>query len=356
MPLVAHNDLPAFSRLANEGHTILSKKRATRQDIRELHIGLLNMMPDAALSATENQFISLIGNCNQIAQFYVYPFTLPELARGEDAKKHITEHYFSFEYLQKQGLDAMIVTGANIQQPHLTEEPFWKPLTKVMQWAQQNVASTLCSCLATHAIVKQLYDIDRLPLKQKRWGVYSHRSILPNHPIMRNINTRFDVPHSRHNEVTKQQLEAAGLTVLAESETAGVHMAVSPDQIRAVYFQGHPEYDFNSLLKEYKREVNRFKNNEINEPPPFPKNYFSESAKKIANSYIYQLINSKEKKEELMEFPEEELKVTVDNTWGDTGKAIFNNWLGLVYSLTSHDRLKQYMDGVDPENPLDTIK
>jgi homoserine O-succinyltransferase len=109
-------------------------------------------------------------------------------------------------------------------------------------------------------------------------------------------------------------------------------------------------------LKEYKREVNRFKNNEINEPPPFPKNYFSESAKKIANSYIYQLINSKEKKEELMEFPEEELKVTVDNTWGDTGKAIFNNWLGLVYSLTSHDRLKQYMDGVDPENPLDTIK
>tara|TARA_B100000925_G_scaffold126736_1_gene94700 strand:- start:359 stop:1429 length:1071 start_codon:yes stop_codon:yes gene_type:complete len=356
MPLVAHNELPTFSRLASEGHTVLSKSRATKQDIRELHIGLLNMMPDAALSATENQFIRLVGNCNQIAQFYVYPFTLPELVRGDKAKKHISEHYFTFEQLMKLGLDALIVTGANIQQPYLIEEPFWHPLTEVMEWAQNNVASTLCSCLATHAIVKQIYNIDRIPLNQKRWGVYSHRIIQPDHPIMRNINTRFDVPHSRYNEINRDQLEKAGLTVLAESDTAGVHIAVSPDQIRAVYFQGHPEYDFNSLLKEYKREVIRFQLDEISEVPPFPDNYFPEEAKKIADTYIDEIIRAKNSKDSDAIFPEDQLKSFVDNTWGDTAKAIFNNWLGLVYSLTSHDRLKQYMEGIDKQNPLGILK
>lgn len=115
MPLVAHNSLPTFDRLANEGHAVLSKKRAQTQDIRELHIGLLNMMPDAALAATENQFIRLVGNCNQIAQFYVYPFTLTELSRGTEANERIKEHYFSFEELQEKGLDALIVSGANVQ-------------------------------------------------------------------------------------------------------------------------------------------------------------------------------------------------------------------------------------------------
>ena len=95
MPLVAHNNLPTFSRLSEEGQVVLSKNRAMQQDIRELHIGLLNMMPDAALAATENQFIRLVGNCNQIAQFYVYPFSLPELNRDDKAAEHIKEHYYA---------------------------------------------------------------------------------------------------------------------------------------------------------------------------------------------------------------------------------------------------------------------
>ena len=352
MPLVAHNKLPTFTCLASEGHIVLSEERALRQDIRELHIGFLNMMPDAALAATENQFIRLVGNCNQIAQFYVYPFTLPGLYREKKAAEHIKQHYFDFEELQKQGLDALIVSGANVQQPFLIDEPFWEPLTKVMEWSLENVASTLCSCLATHAIVKQLYDIDRIPLKEKKWGVYSHQTIEKEHPLMRNINTRFDAPHSRYNEISKQQFEEAGLIVLAESEEAGAHIAVSRDQFRVVYFQGHPEYDVNSLLKEYKREVIRYMEDEINEPPPFPEHYFDYGAKHIIDTYINTIKDCKYEKKDLPVFPEDGLNECIDNTWGDTGKAIFNNWLGLVYGLTSHDRLKQYMDEVDPKNPL----
>jgi homoserine O-succinyltransferase len=260
MPLVQHSDLPTFSRLREHGHEVLSLDRALHQDIRELHIGFLNMMPDAALEATERQFIRLVGGCNRIAQFFVYPFSLPGLSRGDETREYIDHYYSRFEDLQAAGLDALIITGANVANPSLETESFWDPLMEVIGWAQENVASTLCSCLATHAVLKQFHGIDRQPLRRKCWGVYSHRVSSPQHPLLREINTRFDVPHSRHNDISRERLEQENLSVLVESEEGGVHMAVSPDRFRVIYFQGHPEYDTNSLLKEYKREVFRYLN------------------------------------------------------------------------------------------------
>jgi homoserine O-succinyltransferase len=343
MPLVEHLDLPTFSRLREQGHEVLQLDRAVHQDIRELHIGFLNMMPDAALEATERQFISLVGNCNRIAQFYVYPFSLPCLDRSEDTRDYIERFYCKFEDIKEQGLDALIITGANVENPALEQEPFWEPLMEVVRWADQNVSSTLCSCLATHALLKNMYGIERQPLPEKRWGVFSHRISSPGHPLLRGINTRFDVPHSRYNEISRQQLENAGLTILAESEEGGVHMAVSPDQFRMIYFQGHPEYDINSLLKEYKRELIRYQSGELDSPPPFPQNYFSKQAVKIANQKADGFAPG-----EL----EKMLEGMLDNTWGDTAKAVINNWLGLVYQVTNLDRKKQFMDEVDPNDPL----
>ena len=282
MPLVEHLKLPAFSRLREQGHEVLSLDRAVHQDIRELHIGFLNMMPDAALEATERQFIRLVGNCNRIAQFYVYPFSLPGLQRSRETQTYIEKYYCDFEQLQKQGLDGLIITGANVANPALEQEAFWEPLMEVVRWADENVASTLCSCLATHALLKYWHNIDRRPLPAKRWGVYSHRIMQPHHPLLRDINTRFDAPHSRYNDISREQLERAGLTVLVESPEGGVHMAVSPDGFRMLYFQGHPEYDANSLLKEYKREVYRYANRELDSPPPFPEHYFPADAAGIA--------------------------------------------------------------------------
>ncbi len=352
MPLVAHNNLPTFSRLSEEGQIVLSKNRAIQQDIRELHIGLLNMMPDAALSATEKQFIGLVGNCNQIAQFYVYPFSLPALPRSKEALAHIDEHYFNFDDLQKQGLDALIISGANVANPTLELEPFWTPLTEVVHWASINVASTLCSCLATHALVKQMFNIDRRRMPQKKWGVYSHQTCGPSHPLLQNINTRFDVPHSRYNDISRDQFESAGLRVLVESEDAGVHVATSSDYFSVIYFQGHPEYDAISLLKEYKRDVTSFLNGTLEEQPPCPENYFSNKGEEIANTFLTEAVHAKTRGDKIPRFPEKELSLDVDNTWGDTGKAIVNNWLGLVYALTSLDRLGQYMEGVDSNDPL----
>mgnify|MGYP001212344015 CR=1 FL=1 len=352
MPLVAHNKLPTFERLKNNGDLVLSLERATKQDIRELHIGFLNMMPDAALTATEAQFIRFVGASNQIAQFYVYPFSLPALNRGAEAKAYIAEHYFSFESLAKQGLDALIITGANVSNPSLDQETFWEPLMQVVSWAEQNVASILCSCLATHALLKHHHGINRTHMGRKLWGAYSHTINRPDHPLMRDVNTRFDVPHSRYNEITKQQLEEAGLHVLVESEVAGVHLAVSPDQFRTIYFQGHPEYDAVSLLKEYKREVGRFFSGQRDSAPRYPENYFTPEARAIINQYLIEAENAAAQSNTLPPFPDAQLGALVDNTWGDTGKALVNNWLGLVYNLTSVERKEQFMVGVDPNDPL----
>ena len=352
MPLVAYSDLPSFDRLKREGQDILLPGRARQQDIRELNIGLLNMMPDAALEATERQFLRLVGACNRIAQFYVHPFTFPEIPRDEKARAHIDCYYSSFEVLKEQGLDALILSGANPAQSDISAEPFWDPLKEVVEWARDNVCSVMCSCLATHAIVQLLWDFERYPLPQKRWGVYPNRVTDLKHPLTANIDTRFDAPHSHVYEVNSEQFRNAGLMVLAESRESDLHLGVSPDGFRFVFFQGHPEYDAVSLLKEYKREVSRYLTGIRADYPPYPENYFSEEARELLVAFERKVVGNDNRSEMLDEFPEQDLIPLVDNTWSDTGKAIFNNWLGLVYQVAHKDPRKVFMDGIDPDNPL----
>ena len=353
MPLVAHTALPTFTRLEAEGEEILTPDRARHQSIRELHIGLLNIMPDAALEATERQFFRLVGACNQIAQFHVHPFTIEGLERGPEALAHIHQYYETFEQIKREGLDALIISGANVTHPHLQSEAFWEPLTEVFEWAKLNVTSILCSCLATHALIQHCFGIERTPLPAKRWGVFSHQVIDRSHPLTSEMNTRFDVPHSRFNEVFQKDLEKFGVKVLVSSQDAGVHLAVSPDGFRVVFFQGHPEYDDISLLKEYKREVLRYYRDERNDYPPFPVNYFDQCTQELLLKYAEEVKQAKHFGRILKPMPEEQIIPLLDNTWRDSAKAVFNNWLGQVYQITNEDRKLPFMDGIDPENPLD---
>lgn len=352
MPIVAHNDLPTFQRLRNEGQTILEPGRALHQTIRELHIGVLNMMPDAALAATERQFFRLVGESNPIAQFYMHPFTLAELPRGEQAAAHIERYYDSFDKVRAEGLDALIVTGANVSHPDLSQEPFWEPLRTVFEWAQENVTSVLCSCLATHAAMQFQHGQKRRAMPAKRWGVFPHTVIQPAHPLVNDVNTQFDVPHSRFNDISDAQFREAGLHVLVESDEAGVHLAVSPDGFRVVYFQGHPEYDTVSLLKEYKREVQLFAAGQRDDYPLFPENYIKPRDQAILNEYRQRLDAALAAGDDAPEFPETLVAGRIENTWHDAAEGIVGNWIGLVYQLTHEQRNLPFMDGVDPQNPL----
>ena len=145
MPLVANTDLPSFARLESEGSLVIPRDTALSQEVRELHIGLLNMMPDKALEATERQFFRLVGESNQIARFYLHPFTLEELQRSREGREHVESYYKRFDEIQADGLDALIITGANVVDPALDRQEFWDPLIEVVDWAP--VGTSLPSCV-----------------------------------------------------------------------------------------------------------------------------------------------------------------------------------------------------------------
>lgn len=356
MPLVSHFPLPTFNELRSRGHQVLDLDQAHCQDIREMHIGLLNMMPDAAFQVTERQYLGLIGSCNQIVQFYVHPFTLPGLPRDAATTAYIERYYSSFQKLQGAGLDGLIITGANVSQPDLSQEPFWGPLREVAEWAQETVTSVMCSCLASHALIEMLYGVKRQPLDRKKWGVFRHFHTEQgrNHPLLRDVNTLFDVPHSRWNTLDLEDLEAAGVPVLVTTRQDDVHLATSPDGFRFIFSQGHPEYDINSLLKEYKREVLRFAGGDRNSYPPIPDHYFSERCERLGRGIEKKARRLRAAGRQLSaeEFHESDFESCLHNTWGDTGKAIFNNWLGLIYQMTHIDRRQPFLSGIDPSDPL----
>jgi len=343
MPLIAHNNLPTYERLKQEGQVVLPRDFARRQDIREIHIGLLNMMPDAALEATERQFYRLIGGSNQIAQFYIHPFTLDSIQRSEKAQNHINHYYEHFNEIKSAGLDALIISGANVTHANLEQEVFWQQLIEVVDWATDSVTSTLTSCLATHAVMQFRYQQKRQPLGYKRWGVYQHQ-VINSHPLVNEVNNQFDVPHSRYNEISEAQFKQAGLKILVASEQAGVHLATSEDGFKIIFFQGHPEYDAISLLKEYKREVFLARQDPQRPYPPFPEYYLNQQAKAILNEYAYRQLAP--------DFPEKLITKRLKNTWHDTAEAIVGNWIGLVYQITHPQRHIPYMEGVDILNPL----
>lgn len=347
MPLVAHHPLPTLNDIQKEGQEILTPERALSQDIRELHIGLLNMMPDGALKATERQFLRLIGNCNRIAQFYVHPFTLEDIPRNSATQDYIQQYYEPFEQIAEQGLDALIVTGTNPTQAKISDEPFLPAMQNILKWADSNVSSVLYSCLASHAAFEYFYNIQRQPLKNKLFGVYPHRILDPSHPLLSNINTRFDMPHSRKNDIDQTTLQAHNIPILIASEQAGVALATSKDGFRHIYLQGHPEYDQISLLKEYQRDLSAYFEQQQPLPNP-PNHYFTEKGQQILDDFLNDVSN------DMRDFPYQQLSQEIDITWRDTAKAIFANWLGLVYQLTHSNRKQQYMQGIDPNNPLKT--
>lgn len=330
MPLIAHSGLPAFDYLRREGRDIVMPGDAAGADLPSLRVGLLNLMPDAALQATERQFLRLIGAYGRSANIHVFPFAVDSGDRANAALEHIKSYYSEFTRLQDEGLDALIITGANPVQMDIAEEPFWLPLLEIIDWAQEHVRSTLCSCLATHVVLQHYHGETRRELSQRQWGVYDHEILKPEHPLLAGLSSPVSAPHSHRFAVSRQAMEAAGLTVLINSEAAGVHLALSSDSQRFVLFQGHPEYDAVSLLKEYKREVQRFLTGNRQGYPPFPEHYFSDAAMQRLDTYQGQLTRSDFEQSTLPVFPEDELTKGCVDTWGQAGRMIYRNWLQMI--------------------------
>jgi homoserine O-succinyltransferase/O-acetyltransferase len=299
-----------------------------------LHIGLLNMMADGALAATERQFQRLLDGPadagDDTPRCVLHPFSFPEIPRSETGRAYVSENYEDFAAVSARGLDAMIITGANIPTPGLREQPFWDPLIAVMEWARTNVRSTLCSCLATHAVMEFRYRRQRSRMPRKLWGVYPHEVLDRKHALTHGLDERVDVPHSRFNEITDEQFEAAGLRVLVAGPECGVHLVVEKSRADVpsplVMFQGHPEYDNVSLLKEYRREISRYVAGERDDYPPLLDFTLDEIGERMCRDH-WREVMGRAAGAEAPEFPEEALLAHVMGTWHAAVEIVFRNWV-----------------------------
>jgi len=238
-----------------------------------LKIGLLNNMPDAAMAATERQFSSLLQVATEGTPVTLKLFGLSSMARGEAAQAHMRGRYQGAEALASAGLDGLIVTGCEPRAPELDQEPYWRALTRVIDWAQGSHIPTIWSCLAAHAAVQHVSRIRRQQLPAKLSGVFES---LParDDALLDGVSIPLLTPHSRQNGLIEEDLVEKGYRVLTRSPLAGVDAFVKRGVGLQVFFQGHPEYDADTLMREYSRDVGRFLHGRRPHHPNTPTGYF----------------------------------------------------------------------------------
>lgn len=332
MALISHTELPALDDLRDEGLEVATVEHLAESALPKLSIGLLNLMPDAALAATDRQFLRLVGAFSDRADILVSPFTLAAESRGERARRHIAAHYLDFEEVRESGLDALIITGANPAQHHLSREGFWDGLVDVVTWARDNCRSVLCSCLASHAVLEIEQGVRRAKLPDKRWGVFDHR-VLHRHWLVEGIAGRVAAPHSHWYDMTSAMFESAGARPIIEGDEAGVHLAVSDDDFY-VLFQGHPEYEHVSLFKEYAREIDRYFSGERGDYPPYPSHYLDDGARSTLDEYRT-LVDAARAAGNVRPPIPRVADWSGSPPWSHPGSVIYRNWLTRVLSGVS---------------------
>ena len=320
MPVISHPNLPSLERLKSSGLVLADELSVHKSNRKNLHIGLLNLMPDAAFQATERQFVSMLANHEEYL-IHLYPTSVSTENRSDKLKAYINDHYNEIGEFQNRKYDGLIISGANPSQQDMTKERFWRPLIEVFEWAESNTSSILCSCLATHAIMKAKYGIERQMRDEKAWGIFKHQLGEQNHPLTQGIEDGFDGPHSHYYDFPIEEIESTDLQILASNDYAGIYLAASKGG-RLVLFQGHPEYSKNSLLKEYQREIINFVSGKRDDYPTRPNNYFSDSTSEELD----------ELKKSLLSNPREislndEMISDIDCNWQSAGKTIYRNWL-----------------------------
>src|SRR5260370_24091306 len=127
-------------------------------------LGLVNNMPDAALESTERQFLELLRAAAGDIPVRLRLFALPDVPRTDAGRAHLSAGYANLDELWDSRLDGLIVTGTEPRAPELNDEPYWDSFVNLLQWAQLNTASTICSCLAAHAAVLHMDGVHRQAL------------------------------------------------------------------------------------------------------------------------------------------------------------------------------------------------
>ncbi len=300
MPIKIPNDLPATKTLGEENIFVITETRAITQDIRPLHILILNLMPTKIV--TETQLARILGNTPlQVELDFLQTATHKSTHTSQE---HMIAFYKTFDEIKNRKFDGMIITGAPVEHLEFEDVNYWEELCEIMEWSKTHVTSTFHICWGAQAGLYYHYGIKKYPLDKKMFGIFKHTIEYKNSILFRGVDDEFFAPHSRHTTVLREDIEKVPeLRILASSEMAGVY-AVSTDMGKQIFITGHSEYDADTLQKEYLRDKNAGLEIEI------PYNYF----------------------------PDDDDTKKPLNVWRSHANLLFSNWLNYyVYQTTPYD-------------------
>ena len=264
MPLIIPQALPAYTALGQENVFVMHEERAEAQQIRPLRIVALNLMPTKI--ATETQLARMLANSPLQVELTLLHTATHQA--GHVSGEHLDAFYKTFEEIKDQRFDGMIITGAPVELMPFEEVDYWPELCRIMEFSKTNVYSTLHVCWGAQAALYYHFGIEKELLPQKMFGVFPHRVLRPNNPLVRGFDEIFYAPHSRHTQVSRAGIDScAALRVLAESDEAGPYL-LSTDSGRQIFVTGHPEYEQYTLHNEYRRDVDKGLDIAV------PKNYY----------------------------------------------------------------------------------
>ena len=300
MPIKIPNELPATQILEDENIFVMTETRAITQDIRPLHILMLNLMPTKIV--TETQISRLIGNTP--LQFELELLQTATHKSKHTSQEHMLAFYKTFEEVRHRNFDGMIITGAPVELLDFEDVEYWNELTDIMEWTKKHVTSTLHICWGAQAALYYHYGIPKYKLDEKLFGVFEHTVDYKKSILFRGFDDVFMAPHSRHTTIKREDVEAVeNLRVLASSEKAGVYVIATPKG-RQIFVTGHSEYDADTLAKEYFRDKNQ------GLPIAIPENYF----------------------------PDDDDTKTPTVSWRGHANLLFSNWLNyFVYQSTPYN-------------------
>ena len=300
MPIKVQSNLPAIKVLESENIFVMPDDVALRQDIRPLKILILNLMPTKI--ATETQLLRLLGNSP--LQVDIELLQMASHTSKNTSTHHLTTFYKTFNQIKNETLDGLIITGAPVEHLEFEEVDYWDELCEIMEWSKHNVYSTFHICWGAQAGLYYHYGIKKYRLDKKLSGIYPHKVLNPNHPLMRGFDDTFELPQSRYTGVHEADVRKCPyLEILSISDMAGVSVVVNKTG-RQVYVTGHAEYDRETLANEYFRDKNKGLN------PDVPYNYF----------------------------PQDDASKTPPMVWRSNATLLYTNWLNyFVYQATPYD-------------------
>lgn len=300
MPICVQSDLPAKEILEKENIFTMDEHRAVHQDIRPISIAILNLMP--LKEDTELQLLRSLSNTP--LQVDVSFLTVASHESKNTSMSHLNKFYLTFDEVKDQCFDGLIITGAPVELMEFEEVDYWEEVCTIMEWSKTSVTSTLYLCWGAQAGLYYHYGIKKHILPHKVFGIFPHRVKNRKVPLVRGFDDVFMAPHSRNTAVLTEDIERVEeLTILAESDEAGVFLAIA-DEGRKIFVMGHPEYDRLTLDKEYKRDLSRGIDIAL------PENYY----------------------------PDDDCKKKPNLMWRAHGNAMYANWLNYyVYQQTPYE-------------------